>query len=230
MSEKTFEEFIKEIIKSDISSIENYYKAFTHSSVIGKENYERLEFLGDAVLHLVISDILYEEHPLEKEGFLSQKRISFVNRKVLARLSRKLHFHKWISLGRGEKNDEGCDKESILADVFEAFLAALYLDKGFNFVLQWVKANIHLFHMVRDGIEDYKSILQELLQSKQRNLPIYELDREEGLPHKKVFYIKLMLDDGFQVFGVGKTKKAAEQDAARKALKIFYSKNETEKS
>lgn len=185
-----------------------------------KMNNERLEFLGDAVLGLCIGHILMEESPLKNEGELSKLRSSLVSEPALAGMARKIDLGRYIKLGKGEAASKGFDKNSILSDAFEAVVAAVYLDGGFETVYTLIN------DLFSDQIEkslalktiiDYKSLLQERIQDKGDQVPKYTVLNEIGPDHDKTFEVSLNIS-GIDVTGLGKSKKAAEQDAARKTL------------
>lgn len=183
---------------------------------------ERLEFLGDAVLGLCVGHILMEQSPSKKEGELSKLRSNLVSEPGLADMGRSIDLGRFIKLGKGEFLSGGQDKDSILSDAFEALFAAVYLDAGFE------KARGMVAAVFKDAIQgalfnshtmDYKSSLQEYAQETFGTTPRYIVVKEMGPDHDKIFEICLELV-GIRSSGIGKTKKAAEQDAARNALKI----------
>lgn len=184
---------------------------------------ERLEFLGDAVVGLCIAQLLMEKSPEKKEGELSKLRSNLVSETGLAHIARQIDLGRFIRLGKGESLSRGFDKNSILSDAFEAVIAAVYLDAGFDRVRRLVKQmfmpSIEQM-VVKEKIIDYKSMLQEFVQEKGAQTPEYQINREIGPDHDKTFEVLL---DIFSVkaLGQGKTKKAAEQDAARQALEKF---------
>lgn len=185
---------------------------------------ERLEFLGDAVLGLCVGHILMEESPSKKEGELSKLRSNLVSEPGLADMARSIDLGRFVKLGKGEFLSGGGDKNSILSDAFEALIAAVYLDAGFDKTHGMVKALFHqaiqraLFNF---NIMDYKSTLQEYAQETFGTTPRYTVVKEMGPDHDKRFEICLELVD-MRTIGIGKTKKAAEQDSAKKALKIVH--------
>jgi len=192
--------------------------AFTHSSYSNEnhcENYERLEFLGDAVLELIISDYFYKETSY-KEGEMSKIRASFVCEKALATYARQLDMVKYIKVGHGQANNIN---DTIIADVFEAVLGALYLDQGYkiakryidDIIIPYIKSNTHF-------LEDYKSILQEMVQTDKKSLE-YVLIEEVGPAHDKRFKVEVKIDEMTYGSGIGKSKKEAEQNAALDAIK-----------
>ena len=210
-------------------------QAFQHSSYVnelrdsGIKNNERLEFLGDAVLDLAISHILMEIYEKAKEGDLSKYRALIVNEKGLCMVAKKLDLGSYLLLGKGEETTEGRDKPSILANTMEALLGALYLDAGFNVTKEIIQ---RLFLPMIKGMEsrninnDYKSMLQEYTQEAYKSLPEYHLVEESGLAHDKTFRVALRLKGEMIAHGVGKSKKEAEQAAAREA---FYCLSEDRK-
>ena len=188
------------------------------------EHNERLEFLGDAVLGLVIADILYREFPGDEEGELQKKRASLVNRAALARLMRQLRISNFIRMGRGD-DLSGCrNRDSILADTLEALVAAVYLDGGFSDAKRLIER--HFYPLIercstRDGMDDYKSILQEKAQAVIGITPIYEVVDQWGEEHCKIFSVAVYLGDKIAGVGTGKNKKEAAQNAASEALKTL---------
>ena len=189
---------------------------------------ERLEFLGDAVLGLCVGHILMEQSPSKKEGELSKLRSNLVSEPGLAQMGRSIDLGRFIKLGKGEFLSGGQDKDSILSDAFEALFAAVYLDAGFDKTHGMVAA------VFKDAIQgalfnfhtmDYKSSLQEYAQETFGTIPRYIVVKEMGPDHDKIFEICLELAD-IQARGIGKTKKAAEQDAAKNALKIVHHQKE----
>ena len=194
-----------------------YQKAFTHTSYSNEhensESYERLEFLGDAVLELIISDYLFNEESLE-EGIMTKMRASYVCEEACATYSRELGFEKYILLGSGEIEAN----ETILADVFESFVGATYLDQGFKFTQNMVMEIIKKYmNKGIDFLHDYKSELQELVQTEKKSV-IYEVVDEEGPAHDKIFTCQAIVDNLVMGTGKGTSKKQAEQEAAKEAL------------
>ena len=188
------------------------------------KHYERLEFLGDAVVNLIISHLLMEKFPDASEGDLSRVRARLVNVNQLARLAKKLGINQWLRLGKGEDASGGREKPSILADAYEALCAAVYLDGGYEQVFNMIKSH---FKDILERIDlsiinqDYKTRLQELVQAKKKRAPKYRLVNSFGPDHDKTFQVQVIIDQKPIAQGVGKSKKQAEQDAARKALEIL---------
>lgn len=190
-----------------------------HPQIEGRDN-ERFEFLGDAVLNLVISHILMRTFPDMTEGDLSRARAHLVNETYLANVARSLHLGPFIQLGRGEALTGGHDKPSILSDTLEAVIAAVYLDGGFQAAFDVIDTRLDFrFEAVEtpSDIADYKSRLQEHAQNLGNSVPTYHVVNESGPDHNKTFVIELTLK-GMKSIGSGPNKRTAEQQAARKAL------------
>jgi ribonuclease III len=182
---------------------------------------ERLEFLGDAVLELGVSDLLVRQFPEHQEGELSKIRASLVNETALAEQARKIGLGKFIFLGKGEEQCSGREKNSLLSDAFEAMLGALYLDAGFQAAFAIVQKLFQpeLSRAVTEDISrDYKTKLQEEVQNRYKEAPEYRLVGETGPDHAKMFEIHLYVRGEKVSEGAGKSKKQAEQNAAQSAL------------
>ncbi len=199
-----------------------YVTAFQHSSYVNenhlKNDYERLEFLGDAVLELVMSDYLYNNLNV-KEGDMTKLRASYVCENALYEYAMGLALSRFIKVGHGEENDGGRYKKVILADIFEALMGAIYLDLGFETVKR-VILNITTSYIENPKIvffSDYKSALQEFVQTEQRSL-VYEVIDENGPAHNKTFTVNVKVDNIVYGVGTGSSKKEAEQEAAHNAL------------
>lgn len=202
-------------------------QALTHSSVHGgkekgsQNNNEKLEFLGDAFLDAVISEWLYLEQPEKKEGELSKMRALIVCEKSLANIAYKLGLPSHLLLGKGEEQSGGRFRDSILADSVEAIIGAIYLDGGYesvrNFVLMAFQDTIWAVGQ-GEGKADYKTALQENLQTHGTIEIRYVVSEEKGPDHDKMFYVNLIVEGNLISSGQGKTKKEAEQNAARAAL------------
>jgi ribonuclease-3 len=196
--------------------------ALTHRSH-SKDNNERLEFLGDAVLDLILSDTLYREYSLMDEGNLSRMRASIVNEKSLSLVASQLLINEYLILGQGEMTSGGSQRDSILANTLEAILGAIFVDGGYHsvetIILKIFKHNINSINPESD-YKDSKSQLQELLQQQQKDLPQYQLIETTGDKHDQQFFIQCVADDGNIITtATGKNIKTAEQEAASKALK-----------
>ena len=203
-------------------NIKLYQQAFIHTSYAHENNldysYETLEFLGDAALDLIVSDYLYKENSFQ-EGEMTKIRASYVCENALYEYAADLGFSEFIKLGQGEINTGGNHKKAILADIFEAFIAAIYLDLGYDKAKD-VALKIIVPYIENDDVlffSDYKSELQEVVQDLQKGLS-YELLEEEGPAHNKKFKMAVKIDNIVYGEGVGHTKKEAEQEAAKSAL------------
>ena len=193
---------------------------------LGLEDNERLEFLGDAVLNAVISHLLMSQHPELKEGELSKIRSHLVNKSQLGKIAKQINLGKYLQLGKGEIQSSGRKKISILADALEALIAAVYLDGGYDRVYRLIEHIFSgLFELIpREGIYfDYKSRLQELVQATLKSSPEYVIINESGPDHDKTFEVELTVND-ISTRGQGKSKKTAEQEAAKHALKLMEEK------
>lgn len=191
---------------------------------------ERLEFLGDAVLALVVTDEIYHAHPTEQEGRLAKVRSAAVKTESLAEIARVLGLGRFIRLGRGEASSGGADKDSILADTLEAVIGAVYLDGGFAGAYDLVErlfAQRLLDLAERDAALDYKTSLQELTAARFEVLPRYEV-RDTGPDHEKTFTARVLVDGEVVGEGTGRSKKQAEQVAAREAYRTLVSRAESD--
>ncbi len=211
-----------ELLKIKPKELKYYSTAFSHSSYVNenhlKSDYERLEFLGDAVLELVMSDYLYNSMHV-KEGDMTKLRASYVCENALYEYSLGLNLSKYIKVGHGEEQDGGRFKKVIMADIFEALMGAIYLDLGFETVKK-VILDITVPYIEDPKVvffSDYKSALQEFVQTEQRTL-VYEVVNETGPAHNKEFTINVMIDDIVYGTGIAGSKKEAEQEAAHDAL------------
>jgi ribonuclease III len=181
---------------------------------------ERLEFLGDAVLNLIVGHLLMQRYPDLPEGDLSRMRAALVNESRLAAMARSIQLGRHLHLGRGEDQTGGREKNSILADALEAVIAAVYLDGGYDAAFAIVQQHFSeklLAASQKDTLSDYKSSLQEIAQRQFGIPPDYQVVDESGPDHEKTFFVRLTMKD-MSVEGKGRSKKLAEQDAARKAL------------
>ena len=201
---------------------ELYKTAFSHSSYVNehkvKSDYERLEFLGDAVLVLAVADYLYTNHK-ESEGEMTKVRANYVCENANYRYATDLGLQKYILVGHGETKDGEPVKKAIVADIFEALMGAIYIDQGYatarnvilNTVVPYIEnPNISFF-------SDYKSSLQEYVQTEQKSIE-YVIINEEGPAHNKTFTVNAIIDNIVFGTGVGSSKKEAEQEAAKEAL------------
>jgi ribonuclease III len=187
---------------------------------------ERLEFLGDAVLGLVIADILYKEFPDDEEGELQKKRASLVNRAALARLMRQLELAQYLRMGKGDDKTGGRENDSILSDTLEALIASVYLDGGYSDAKKMIEK--HFYPLIegcstRDGVDDFKSALQERCQADTGLTPTYRVVDEWGQEHSKTFKVAVFLSGAMIAEGMGTNKREAAQNAAKSALERLLS-------
>lgn len=204
-------------------------RALTHSSYanetkdVNKSN-ERLEFLGDSVLSVIVSEYIFKNYKDLPEGELTKIRASVVCEKALCGFSRELKMGDYLLLGKGEMQNGGNERPSILADAFEAVLAAMYLDGGMevarNHVLRFVLKELE--NLKSDEVfKDYKTMLQEIVQRNPEEILQYVLSDECGPDHDKQFTVNVMLNSNVIASGIGHSKKQAEQEAARQALELM---------
>ncbi len=204
-------------------------EALTHSSYANEHKSqhikynERLEFLGDSVLSIVVSDYIYKNCPELPEGELTKLRASLVCEKSLYEFAKKIDLGKYLILSKGERNNGGADRPSILSDAFEALIAAIYIDGGIepaskhilNFVIPAIK------NSKKKKINDYKTTLQEIIQKNPGEKLEYVLVKESGPDHNKHFVVEVHLNSNVIGKGGGRSKKEAEQQAAREALELM---------
>jgi len=199
-------------------------QAFIHSSYTNENpsfhllDNERLEFLGDALLGFIVADRLYHEFPHFGEGELTEIRVSLVRQETLAELAVELKLGDYLYLGRGEESGGGRQRQTNLADAFESLVGAIFLDQGLNAARDFVLHNLRrqLQEVGAKGIgRNYKALLQEFTQAKYKQLPIYRLVEVSGPDHDKGFVVEVVLGDRVFGTGSGKSKRAAEMEAAR---------------
>lgn len=210
-----------------------FHQAFIHRSYLNEskeklQSNERLEFLGDSVLSIVVSEYLFKTYPQFKEGQLTNLRALLVNTKSLAQIAKTLDFGSLLKFSRGEEDSRGRENESLLANCLEAFIGGLYLDQGIPAVKQFLldvllpKAEVYVQENV---LKDPKSLLQEYVQAQKQSSPIYKVLTEEGPAHAKQFTIGVYIGDTLTGQGSGKSKQKAEEEAAKTALADFKKKN-----
>jgi len=201
-------------------------QAFTHRSYLNEsknafESNERLEFLGDSILSFLVSRYLYKEFPEFNEGVLTNLRSLLVNTKSLAEQANKLRLGEFLKLSKGEHEAQGRKNQSILADSFEAFIGALYLDQGLETVEHFIKDTLieNVLRLVEQKtLKDPKSLLQEYVQSKKKGSPVYKVVQELGPAHAKQFTVQVFVGNTPIGEGKGKSKQQAEEYAAQQAL------------
>lgn len=197
--------------------------ALTHKSyaIEKKMKYfnERLEFLGDSIISSIVAEFLYNRYPQYDEGKLSRMKSYLVSRVSLVHWAKRIRIGKYILLSRNEESSGGKKRASLLANVFEALIGALYLDRGYEVTRSFILQFLSKLRRVVDI--DYKSKLQEIIQQKLKNTPDYRIVQETGPDHNKVFKIEVLVKKRRLGVGSGKSKKEAEQAAAHSALKII---------
>lgn len=218
-------------------------RALTHSSLaheVGEhdrrgEDNERLEFLGDAVVGLIVAESLYRRYPHLLEGSLTRLRATLVSRKHLALVAESLDLGAYLRLGRGEERSGGRGKSALLANAMEAVIGAIYLDGGLDTARRIIETHVielsvsalHEQLTTGDEIGDFKSALQQLLQSRKQGQPEYRTTGESGPDHRKRFFVEARVAGQKLAEGAGRSRKHAEQDAARQAIKKLRSIEET---
>lgn len=203
--------------------------AFVHRSYLNEsteftESNERLEYLGDAVLELATSQFLYQKYPDYQEGMLTNLRASLVRTESLADAARELSFSSQLLMSKGEEAGGGRDNTSLLANTFEAFLGALYLDQGFDLCYDFLEKNLFpkIEQIIKESsYKDHKSLMQEVVQSRFKTTPHYELIKQSGPDHDKLFTMLAMVGEKKYGIGKGKSKQAAQEAAAKKTLEML---------
>jgi len=216
---------LQQALGYSFTDLEHLVRALTHRSFANEHDTDidnqRMEFLGDAVLDLVISSELYARYPDLPEGRLSYLRSRLVRQEALARQAAVLDLGRFLLLGRGEETSGGRQKPSLLADAYEAVLAAVYLDGGYDAAFAVIRARFEaLLETVSSGraVGDHKTRLQEIIQAQRDERPRYVIISTEGPPHARTYTSSVNLGDTVLGKGTGCSKKAAQQDAARDAL------------
>lgn len=216
------------IIGFEIDDPSLFLRALRHRSTLTNDqystydSYERLEFLGDAVLDLIAAEILFEKYPESNEGFLTKTRAKLVRGDTLSKFSKKLGIDEILETG--ERSDSVGISKSILADVFESIIAAIYVTKGYPVAFMFVSKVIEKyvdFDKIVNQVDNHKSVLLEYTQAHKMGLPEYTVLSESGPGHEKIFEIVVSVDDKELGIGKGRSKKSAEQEAAKMALLTF---------
>ncbi len=220
-------EELQESVGFDFSNVALLQTAFTHSSYVNEHRHEklqdneRLEFLGDAVLELTVSDYLFKKYPDMAEGQMTKMRAAIVCEPSLVEFAEMVHFSKYIRLGKGEEKAGGRTRPALLADVFESFIGALYLDNGIQAVIRFLERLV--FPKIDTGIYmqtvDFKTQLQEIVQRDRDVLIQYDILDETGPAHNKAFEAQVVVNGQVLGKGTGRTKKQAEQNAAEFAIR-----------
>jgi len=209
-----------------------YDLALSHKSYLNenkqhnKDN-EKMEFLGDSILGFVTTEFLFSNFPDKSEGELAKIKSYVVSEKSLSVIAREIQLHEYILVGKGEEQSGGRTKDTILCDCFEAFIAACYLDNGIiktkEFILHYIKPEIEKT-VQNEHEKDYKSLLQELIQKNHKLCPQYKTESESGPEHNKIFTVNVFVEEKFIGQGAGRSKKDAEQNAAKNAYKKLNAK------
>jgi len=204
-------------------------QAFVHRSYLNEnpnfklDHNERLEFLGDAVMELIVTEHLYKEHPEKSEGELTNWRAALVNAKMLTQVAEEIGFNEFLLLSKGESKEEGKARAYILANTFEALLGSIYLDLGYEAVDEFLQKYLmtKLAEVIKTGsYKDSKSKFQEQAQDKKGITPSYKVLGESGPDHNKKFTVGVFLEEEKVAEGEGSSKQEAEEDAAKKALEV----------
>ena len=208
----------QQLLETALSHRSSLNEPTSHSS---KESYERLEYLGDAVLELATTEFLFHSQPTEPEGMLTAYRSALVRTTTLAEVAKKLKLGEKMYISRGEEATGGRQNDSLLADVFEAVVGALYLDQGYKTVKEFLQKELFpQFEEIKANklYRDHKSLYQEMVQAKGLPTPSYEVLKQEGPDHERVFTVNVLVGGAVTGTGIGKSKQQAQQAAARTAL------------
>ena len=209
----------------DLLDIAFHHRSFSNEHNGNAANNERLEFLGDSVLGMIVAAKLYVAHPDKQEGDLAKIKAAVVSEDSLFSIALNLNIDKYLMLGHGEEVSGGRKKKALLADALEALIGALYLDSGFKaaqkFVLKIIESQMQLVEQNKHRYRDYKSLLQEYVQKKYRIIPKYMLIETSGPEHDRVFQVKVVINERDYAPALGKNKKEAEQAAAEVAWKAL---------
>jgi ribonuclease III len=200
------------------------HSSHAHEQNLGQDN-EQLEFLGDSILGFVISDFLFRAHPGLDEGQLSRLKGFFVSSANLVKYAEQLDLGQYLQLGRGEEKTGGRTKQALLVDGFEAIIGAIYLDGGIEnaarVIRRFFESQIEDVGDATQQVQDFKTALQELLQARHLGQAAYRVSSESGPDHQKLFTVDVIVNSEPVAHGLGLTKKAAEQAAARQALRVY---------
>lgn len=221
MTDIKFEKWLSEILDFSVNNLSNYYRAFTHGST-GEDDYQRLEFLGDRVLGLVISHQLYSRFPKEPEGRLSQRLNLLVSGKTCADVARNIDLPTFIILGKQARDDGARDSDNVLGDIMESLIGAIYLDQGLEAARSFIEKHWTGLIGNNSSIAKHpKSDLQEWCASNNRKIPVYELTSKSGPPHATLFTITLSVKGFDSVSASANSKQSAQTAAAAKFLELY---------
>ena len=218
---------IESLLQFRVRNLSFYQEALLHKSAVKLYNKERsnerLEFIGDSVLNLVVARYLYETYPQENEGFMTKLRTRIVSGKCLSSISRKMNIQNHIRMNNKALRQSWNTNDRILEDTFEALIGAIYLDQGYYQAKEFILKKLQHYIQIEDIMKDtnYKDILMRYTQTNNRSLPVYTIKQEEGPNHNKCFCIQVIIDDHVVGEGVAKSKKQAEQRAAHSAIQCI---------
>jgi len=230
LMEKNSIKELEKIIGVKFENISLLEEAVTHRSFLNENtssktsNNERMEFLGDAVLELIISEYLFSKYTEREEGDLTSFRAATVRTTTLASVSRELHYGEFLRMSKGEEESGGKDKDYLLANLFESILGSIYLDKGYDVCREYIHRVLvpKIDGIVENRLDiDPKTKLQEVTQSLFKETPLYEVIREEGPDHDKLFTVKAKVSSKDLGIGEGSSKQKAEERAAQKSLEML---------
>ncbi len=217
---------LQEKIGINFSDEKILLKALTHKSYAyekGTESNERLEFLGDAVLNLIVTEFLYENFPELEEGDMSKLKSTLVGIETLYKIGKKMNIGEFLLLGKGEEKTAGREKKRLIGSAVEAIIASIYIDKGIEevkkVIIRWIKPFLRNMRKSGEINKDWKSKLQEIIQKEKKVLPEYKVVKEFGPPHNRKFKIELWIEGERLSSATGTSKKEAEQKAAKNALR-----------
>ena len=216
-------QILRDILNFEPNDVSIYQNAFIHKSALKnttdfKHSNERLEFLGDSVLSIVVAEVLYKKYPNEQEGFLTKQRTKLVNGKTLSKLAKSFHFDRFILMDERGMTNEWNTNTKILENAFEAFIGSLYLDRGFDAAKQWITFVIQKEMEDESFLENtnYKEqVIKHFPESK------FKISNELGKDNNKTFVVHLLIQDKLISEGYGTSKKDAEQDASKKCIHAF---------
>lgn len=223
---------LAEAFNIEFEKLDTLEKALTHPTYAYENNLpdsnQRLEFLGDTVLGFIIAEYLFETFRDKNEGDLSKIKGALVSGESLAQVGREIFLYKYLLMGKGEDKIGGRYKDSVLSDVYESLLAAIYLDLGYDKAKHFIYTTLlpKLEELLENGMKDFKTILQEMVQKDYKKNVIYKILEENGPDHDKSFTAGIFWEDNLVAIGVGKSKKEAERNGAKLAISYFENENE----
>lgn len=232
-------ENLEKILDIQFNNLNLLKESLTHRSYLNEnpswpvDHNERLEFLGDAVLELTVTEEIFSKFPDQKEGYLTSLRAALVNHYMLSKVAGEISLENKVFLSKGEAKEKGRAKEVILANAVEALIGAIYLDQGYNAAKEFVKKRIlsRLDEIISKNLfKDPKSLFQEISQEKFKITPVYKILKEDGPDHRKVFWVGVYIENNKLGSGSGPSKQEAEEAAARDALQRIAKEDTVRKS